>query len=163
MKRYSKPRQKDYCLTFSPLLGGAIRLRRSVYRMPIRGRGTVHERHILTILGRLILDFALFSFTPIVLGNTRENETIGDTKDEEQPEQIERLEGGQQRGGDELREPALVLASCPIQHVGSDGAKLGEDGKDDLEVQVVAKVDPDTHKHGEVRTLQGTVDVVQGL
>lgn len=155
--------KRSLVLTSSPLLGGTIRFRHSISRMSIGGSRAVNQRNIFTILGCLILDLALFSFAPIVLGNTREDETVRDAEDEEQPEQIECLKGRQQRGGDELRKPALVLASCPIQLVGSHGAELGEDGENDLQVKVVAQVDPDTHKAGKVRALPSAVNVVQGL
>lgn len=151
------------CQASSPLLGRAIHLGRPIDCVPIGGSGTVHKRHAPADLSYIVLDLGVFSFTPVILGHAREDETVSNSKDEEEPEQIKRLECGQQSGGDKLGQPALVLASRPVQHVGSHGTELGEDGEDDLEVQVVAQVNPDTHKNGKVWALPSAVDVVQGL
>lgn len=106
--------------------------------MAVGCSGTVHQRHILASLVVLVLALAVLIVTPVILGHTREDKTIGNSEDKEQPEQVERLQCGQQGRGDELGEPALVLTSRPVQHVGSHSAELGEDGENDFEVQIVA-------------------------
>lgn len=49
----------------------------------------------------------------------------------------------------------------PVEHVGADRLELGEDGPDDLEVQVVTHVDPDDHEEEEVGSNNGAIKVVE--
>lgn len=113
------------------------------------------------------LDFQLLGLslgvTSVVTRHALNDEAVGDAEDKEQPEQVERLKSGQQRGRNGLRYPAFELAAGPVQLVGPDRAEFGEDGVDDFEVQVVAQVDPDENEKGKVGCLHHAVNVVQGF
>lgn len=126
---------------------------------------TIARRHEGRLLGRRLsrLLGLLLVVAAVVLGNVVDDEAVGDAEDEEEPEQVERLQAGQQDQGDVLREPALELLARPVQLEGPDGAELGEERVEDAQVEVVAHVDPHRHEDGKVGHLQRAVDVVEGL
>jgi hypothetical protein len=51
----------------------------------------------------------------------------------------------------------------PVKFEGTDGAELGQDGPEDLEVQDVTKVDPDTDERAEVGRNDDRVEIVEGF
>lgn len=63
-----------------------------------------------------------------------------------------------------LADPALVLLRVPIQGEGADvreGAPGDNDGADDDKVEVMAEIDPDADKEGEVRYGDGRGYVIE--
>lgn len=60
-----------------------------------------------------------------------------------------------------MREVALVLACGPVELIGTDSLELGELRVEDLEVKVVAQVDPGAHEEGEVGSDEGVVEVIE--
>lgn len=132
-------------------VGVAIRM-----AVGLGGRG----RHIFLLTIILTLILILGSVIPkLVLAD----EAPGNASDAEQPEKVEGLEGGEQSGGDDLAQAALVLLRLPVQLKGTDSLELGQQRPDDLEVEVVAEVDPSHHEDAKVRAHQGGVDVVERL
>lgn len=73
------------------------------------------------------------------------------------------MQAGQQSEGDILADPALVLLSLPVEFEGADSTEFGQNGPEDLQVQNVAAVDPDTDKCAEVRRDDDRVEVVEGF
>lgn len=73
------------------------------------------------------------------------------------------MEGGEQGGGDDVRERALVLLGGPIQFIGADGFEFVELGVEDAQVQVVAQVDPGDNEEAEVGPDKGMIEVVEGF
>lgn len=73
------------------------------------------------------------------------------------------MERRQQRKGDVLTERALVLLRLPVQLKGAYGPEGGEDGVEDIEVDVVAKIDPDANEEGKPGHDDGMVRVVEGF
>ncbi len=59
-----------------------------------------------------------------------------------------------------MREFAFVVSGFPVEEEGANGAKFGEDGVQDAEVEVVAGVDPDEDEEGEVGAYERVVEVV---
>jgi hypothetical protein len=101
--------------------------------------------------------------TAIVIRILVHHEPIRNPADEEPPEEVDRLQRCQKRKGNVLRDPALVLLSFPVEFKRSDSLERGEDGVDDLEVDVMASVTPDDHEDEKVRTDNGRVDVVEAF
>ena len=73
------------------------------------------------------------------------------------------MQGGEQRSGNVLAEPALVLLGGPVELKGADGAELGKQRNDNLDVDDVAQVDPDAHKEEKVWANEEVVEVVEDL
>lgn len=69
----------------------------------------------------------------------------------------------QETKSDVLTDPALVLLRNPVEFKWTNGLEGGEDGVEDLEVDVMAKVAPDAHEDEEVGTNYGRVDIVEEL
>lgn len=108
----------------------------------------------------LPLPLAIPDLAPIIARLSGKHEPVRDPENEKQPEEIQPLQRGQEREGDDLREAALVLARLPVDLEGPHRLHLGQDGPQDLEVEVVPPVDPDAGKQGEVGARQVVVDVV---
>lgn len=91
------------------------------------------------------------------------DKTIGDAQDEEEPEQVEGLQGAEQGQGNHKGQGALVLAALPVELVGADRLELGEEAGEDAQVEVVAQVDPDAHEGEVVGAGEPVVEVVERL
>lgn len=153
-------------------LGSAVPLLDAV-RFHRRGR-----KHTLRRIGRFI-EFLLqlfelllsllrllltgLVFTAVVVGGLIQDESHRDSANEEKPEKVDGLQTGQKAKSNVLRDPALVLLSLPVELVGTDGLELGEDGPEDVEVDVVAQVGPDDEEDEEVGFDKGSVDVVEAF
>jgi hypothetical protein len=100
----------------------------------------------------LYLDFFFFLFilAALVFGDAVENVVGENAQDQVQPEEVDGLQTGQQGKCNILTDPALVLLGLPVQLEGSNGAELGKDGPEDLQVQVVAEVNPHADERAEV-------------
>ena len=73
------------------------------------------------------------------------------------------MEGAEQGEGDVEGEGALELAVVPVHDIGTNSLELGEEGVDDSEIEIVAKVDPDADEAGIVGTGEEVVQVVERL
>ncbi|KAH3682190.1 hypothetical protein WICPIJ_006853 [Wickerhamomyces pijperi] len=67
------------------------------------------------------------------------------------------------KGVELLRDPALVLLRGEVQRVVAHGLELGEQGPQDLQVDVVSQVNPRHHEHDEAWHLDVPVEVVEVL
>lgn len=115
----------------------------------------------LLLLGLLFL-FVLV-FASLVLGDAVEDVVLQDAEDQEQPEEVDSLETREQGKGDVLTDPALVLLRFPVQFERSNGPELGQHGPEDLQVQVVAEVDPHHDEESEVGNGDEMVKVVESF
>lgn len=59
-----------------------------------------------------------------------------------QPEEIKSLQHSQQGKRDDVGNPALVLLSLPVEFIGTDGAKLGQERVKHTQIQKVTQVNP---------------------
>lgn len=163
MSRSRKKRQPLFGDPLSPLPGGPVGLGRAVRRVAVgSGLGGVQEGGLLVLLGD-VLELLVLGLGALVLGDVEGDVAVGDAEDEEQPEEVEGLEGGQQGDGDVLADPALVLARLPVELEGADGPVLGDQRPEDAEVEVVSQVDPGAHEHDHVGSDEGVVDVIERL
>lgn len=119
----------------------------------------LHNGHSLLRFRRLIL----LIVGAIIRGIAIAHKAVCDAHNVKEPKQVQRLQRRQQRRGDVLADPALVLLRLPVELKGPNGSKLGEEGDDDLDVDVVAQVDPDADKGEKVRRNQKVVEVVEHL
>lgn len=62
-----------------------------------------------------------------------------------------------------MTEPAFVLLRLPIQFEGAYGPKGSEDSVENIEIDVVAKIDPDANEQGEPGHDDGMMGVVEGF
>lgn len=92
-----------------------------------------------------------------------DDKAVGDADDKEQPEEVERLEGAEQGQRDVEGDVALVLLRFPVELIGADGLKLGEQRPEDTQVEVVAQIDPHAHEGEVIRAGERVVEVVEGL
>lgn len=137
-----------------PSLRGVIKGGSFVTRLPpggstvsLDGAGVAIGLAVVQLLLDLVLGLVLVLILgTIVLGNVVREHAVGDADNVEEPEQVEGLERDEERGGNVQRKGALVLLSLPVNDVRTDGLELIEQGPDDAEVNVVAEVDPRTHK-----------------
>lgn len=119
---------------------------------------------LILLAGLFALDFFVFLVVGAIVGEAIvAEEAVGDADNVKQPKQVQGLQGGQQRGGDVLADPALVLLGDPVELKGADGAELGEEGDEDLDVDDVAEVDPDADEAEKVRCDEEVVEVVEDL
>lgn len=100
-----------------------------------------------SVLGRsILLDlsilFRLRVIRTIIFLLTRGKELPRATSQTVQPEQVETLKHSQQGKGDDVRDPAFILLSLPIEFVGTDSPELREQGVKNTQVQVVSQIDP---------------------
>lgn len=104
-------------------------------------------RRTRSVLGRsILLDlsilFRLRVIRTIIFLLTRGKELPRATSQTVQPEQIETLKHSQQGKGNDVRDPAFILLSLPIEFVGTDSPELREQGVKNTQVQVVSQIDP---------------------
>lgn len=99
--------------------------------------------------------------TPVILVDVEEDETVSDAEDVVQPEEVEGLQAGEQRHGDVVGNPALVLLRLPVELVRPNRLELVESGPEDAEVEIVAQVEPDEDEECEIRSHQGVIQVVE--
>lgn len=111
----------------------------------------------------LLLNLGVLGLRAVIVGSLVDNEAVRDADDEEEPEEVEGLEGRKQCQGDPERERALVLARLPVELIRADGLVLVEKRVDDTQVKEVAKVDPRAHEDEKVRAHERVVDVVEDL
>ena len=123
-------------------------------RPPIRGMLPLSDQ--LLLLGILVL-------APLIPRDVREHRVPGDAQDQEQPEEVDGLQGGQQDEGDGLGNPALVLLGGPVELEGPARGEVGEDGDQDAQVDVVAQVDPDADEEDKVGDRDGRAEIVEDL
>ena len=143
------------------LLGNGLTVNENLRSVVLLGRLISASGDSLRIISIDLLLFLVFVIATLVLGDAGEDIVGQDTEDEEEPEEIDRLETGEQTERDILTDPALVLLSLPVQFERTDSAELGQDGPEDLQVQEVAQVDPPADEHGEVGRGDDCVEVVQ--
>ena len=124
--------------------------------MPIR-----HLHPLLLLL--LPAHILILIITPLILRFRPHHHPHRDPPDEIQPKKIDRLQRGQQAERDVLGNPALVLLRVPVELEGADGAEGGGDAVEDVDVDVVAQVDPHEHEEDEVRGYNGGIDVGEGF
>lgn len=124
---------------------------------------------LLVLLDRSLL-LGLIGFHVIVLGVgalivkvVLAEEAQGDADNQKQPKEVQSLERGEQGSGDVLAEAALVLLGLPVELKGPNSLKLGEQGPEDLDVDVVTEVDPGGDEDEEVGDDEGVVEVVERL
>jgi len=84
-----------------------------------------------------LLCLALLAVTALILSNIVDNEAVGDADDEEEPEEVETLQGAKQEQSNGERDPALVLLSFPVELIGTDGLELREQTEENAQVDVV--------------------------
>lgn len=136
----------------------------------------VHRRRLVLLADRLDasgqglglgvilhLFFLLLVIAALVLCNTGEQVVGQDAQDQEEPKEIDGLETSQQTKGDVLTDPALVLLRLPVQLEGPDSAELGEDGPEDLQVQHMSEVNPDSDERGEIGSRDDRVEVIESF
>lgn len=111
----------------------------------------------------LLLDLRVLSITAVILGDIVHGEAVRNPQDEEQPEQVERLQRAEQGEGDDEGQRALVLPRLPVELVGPDRLELGEEAEKDAQVEEVPQVDPDADEGDEVGGGQPVVEVVEGF
>lgn len=98
----------------------------------------------------LHLFFLFLIVTALILRHAVEDVVRQDAQNQEEPEEVDGLKTGQEAEGDVLADPALVLLRLPVQLEGTDGAELGEDGPEDLQVQHVSEINPNSDEQGEI-------------
>ena len=119
-----------------------------------------HVNSLLLLLLHLVF-LLILVVTPLIFCNAAPDETPENANDQNEPKDIDGLEGEKQGEGDDLRDPAFVLLGFPVQFVGTDGAEFSQDGPEDVQIQVVAEVEPDADESYEVRACDGRVEVVE--
>ena len=131
---------------------------------PIRSSNS-SIRWLLQLGGHLVFGLGPLVLAALVGEDVEEGEAVGDAQDEKEPEEVEGLQGTQQRERDDEGERALELARLPVGAglVGADRLELGEEAKEDAQVEVVAQVDPHAHEEEVVRARQDVVEVVEGF
>lgn len=113
----------------------------------------------MRLLNRLV--FLIFVVTPLVLLDAVEKVVLQNAQDQKQPEHVHCLQTGEQRKGDVLADPALVLLRFPVQFERPNRTELCQDGPEDLQIQYVSQVDPHDDEHPEVRHSEDGVEVIE--
>lgn len=117
-------------------------------------------------LGLLLLFFfflLVLIIASLVLLDTVEDIVGENAEDQEEPEQVHGLQTGQQRKGNVLTDPALVLLRFPVEFKRSNGPELSQDSPKDLEVEIMPAIDPHTDEGCEVGRSDDGVEVVESL
>lgn len=86
----------------------------------------------------ILLLLFLFVIAPFVLCNIIEQVVFQDPEDQVKPKEIDGLKTSKEREGDDLANPAFVLLSLPVQLERSHGPKLGQNGPDNFQIDVVS-------------------------
>jgi hypothetical protein len=127
-------------------------------------RLAIYQKLDVCLISRLdpaVLVF--FVVTSLILDASVEDVVLGDSENQEEPEDIDGLEAGQQRKGDDLAEQAFVLLRLPVELVWSHSLELGQDCVEDAEIDIVSQVDPDPNKHAKIWTDYDRVYIVKGF
>ena len=146
--------------TVGRAVGGSLRLAVRQQGGGLAGRLSVGERRGGRLLG---LELRLLGLAAVVLGDVVDDQAVGDAHDEEEPEQVQGLQGGEETECDDVAEEALVLLRLPVELVRADGPEFGQEREENLQVEVVSHVDPYAHEDDEVRGSEVVIDVVQRL
>lgn len=104
-----------------------------------------------------------FILRAVILGNIVRKHTVRNADDVEQPEEIQRLEGNEKSGADDLAQLAFVLFGYPVKLKGANGLHLCEYGVDDPDIDEMAEVDPGTHEDAIKGGDPGVVEIVESL
>ena len=129
-------------------------------------RPILRPRHHTSLDPRLLhrlhhFHLRLLRLRPIILGDSQHHKAVRAAEETVQPKQVEPLQRGEQAKRADLGEAALELLLLPVQAKGPDGAVLGGDGVEDVEVDVVPQVDPHRDAEGEGGGLGPVVEVVE--
>ena len=114
----------------------------------------------------LLFNNFLFVFIVVasfVFGNRAPDKSPCNSQDQDKPEDVDSLKSEKKRKGDDLRNPAFVLLCFPVQFVGADCAEAGQGCPEDVQVQVVAEVEPHSDEETKVRASDGRIEVVEAL
>lgn len=119
--------------------------------------------HILFLLlfNNLFLVFIVVA--SFVLGNRASDKPPCDSQDQDEPEDVDGLQGKKKRKGNDLRNPAFVLLSFPIELVWTNCAEAGQGGPENVQIEVVAEVEPHSDEETKVRASDGRIEVVEAL
>ena len=117
----------------------------------------------LVLLIHLFFSFLILVITSFVLLHTVEKIVGQDPKDQEEPEQVHGLQTGEQREGDVLTDPALILLRFPVEFKWSDCPEFRQDSPKNFQVEVMPAVDPNPDKGSEVRCGNDRVEVVESF
>lgn len=112
---------------------------------------------------RLFHFVLLLVVASLVFLHAVENVVLQNAQDQEEPEEIHRLQAGKQRESDVLTDPAFVLLCFPVQLERPDSPELGQNGPEDFQVDDVPKVDPCDNERAEVGHGEDGIEVVQCL
>lgn len=122
------------------------------------------EHRGLLILDHLFLFFFLFFIIrSVISGLLIAKEAQGDAENVEKPKQVERLQRGEQGSCNVLAQCAFVLLSLPVELKRTNSAELSEEGPEDLDVDNMAHIDPDTNKESKVRSNNWVINVVENF
>ena len=105
----------------------------------------------------------LVIFAAGVLEIAVEHVSLSDSQYQHEPEDIDRLQAGEQCESDVLANPALVLLCFPVQFKRPDGSKGRDYGIKYVEVQVVTKVRPHSDEQTKVWSRYGELKIVKEL
>lgn len=118
-----------------------------------------HTRNTLPDLVLLLLFddflFILFIITSLILGNRASEESISDSQNQDEPEDVDSLQSEEQGESDDLRNPAFVLLCFPVEFVRADCAEASQGCPENVQVEVVAEVEPYTNEETKVRASDG--------
>lgn len=93
--------------------------------------------------------------TSFVFGNRASDKSPCNSQDQNKPEDVDGLQSKEQGKGNDLRDPAFVLLGFPVEFVGADGAEAGQSCPEDVQIQVVAEVEPNTDEEAKVWASDG--------
>ena len=124
------------------------------------------------LIHHLLVIQAILLITPIILLLPLLQIPRRNPANQEEPEDVHRLQAREQEEGDDLRDPAFVLLRRPVQReaahagefVGGEGEAregVGEEGVEDAQVDEVAEVGPDEHEHDQEGAGDDVVEVVE--
>lgn len=100
-------------------------------------------QNIFHFLVFVIASFVLLHIVEDIVGKNPQNQV--------EPEEVHSLQTSEQREGNDLADPALVLLRLPVQLVRSDGTELGQAGPEDLQVDKMSEVDPYANEQTVIR------------
>lgn len=94
--------------------------------------------------------FIFFIVTSFVLGNRASDKSPCDSQNQNEPEDVDGLQSKKKRECDDLRDPAFVLLGFPVEFIGADCAETGQGCPKNMQIEIVAEVEPDTDKETKV-------------
>ncbi len=118
---------------------------------------------LVTCILLVLILLSVLIIGSVVLHDIEKDVPKQDAQNQEEPVNVDELERKDEREDDWLGDPALVLLIWEAQLIGTHCFELGEHRPQDLEVQVVAGVEPDDDEAEEEGDDQRRVEVVQGL